>query len=117
MGWLITKYLTTAFVVVLVSEIAKRSDKVGAVVAALPLVTILALIWLHVETGSEEKVSNHAWYTFWYVIPTLPMFLIFPVLVSRLGFWMALAVSAVITLACFWLMIQVARLFGIDLSI
>ena len=56
MSWLVTKYLTTALVVVLVSEIAKRSDKLGALVAALPLVTILALIWLQIETGSAEKV-------------------------------------------------------------
>lgn len=117
MGWLITKYLTTAFVVVLVSEVAKRSDKLGALVAALPLVTILALIWLHVETGSTEKVSNHARYTFWYVIPTLPMFLIFPLLLPRVGFWGALVASALITLACFWLFTQVVKQFGIDLDV
>ncbi len=117
MGWLVTKYLTTAFVVVLVSEIAKRSDKLGALVAALPLVTILALIWLQVETGSAEKVSNHAWYTFWYVIPTLPMFLIFPSLLPRLGFWGSLSVSALITISCFWLFTQVFKQFGIDLTI
>jgi hypothetical protein len=117
MGWLITKYLTTAFVVVLVSEIAKRSDKLGALVAALPLVTILALIWLHVETGSAEKVSNHAWYTFWYVIPTLPMFLVFPSLLPRLGFWGALMSGALITVVCFWLFSHLIKQFGIDLSI
>lgn len=116
-GWLVTKYLTTAFVVVLVSEIAKRSDKLGALLAALPMVTILALIWLHFETGDAEKVSNHAWYTFWYVIPTLPMFLAFPSLLPRLGFWGALVASALITLACFGLFTQAAKLFGIDLDV
>lgn len=64
MGWLLVKYLSTAGIVVLVSEVAKRSDKLGALIAALPLVTILALIWLQIETGSQEKVANHAWYTF-----------------------------------------------------
>ena len=54
--WLVTKYLTTAFVVVLVSEIAKRSDKLGALVAALPLVTILALIWLQIESFQPRLV-------------------------------------------------------------
>lgn len=116
-GWLITKYLTTAFVIVLVSEIAKRSDKLGALLAALPLVTILALIWLQVETGSVEKVSNHAWYTFWYVIPTLPMFLAFPFLLPRWGFWGALLSSALITVVSFWLFSRIIKQFGIDLSI
>jgi hypothetical protein len=78
MLWIITKYLITAVVVVLVSELAKRSDKLGALVAALPMVTILTLIWLHVEKQPATKVANHAWYTFWYVVPTLPMFLVFP---------------------------------------
>lgn len=117
MAWLVTKYLTTALIVVLVSEVAKRSDKIGALVAALPLVTILALIWLHVETGSSEKVSNHAWYTFWYVIPTLPMFLMFPWLLPRLTFWGALAASAIITVLLFWLFAQVMKSAGIDLTI
>tara|TARA_R110000772_G_C13306330_1_gene439393 strand:+ start:3344 stop:3736 length:393 start_codon:yes stop_codon:yes gene_type:complete len=116
-SWLVTKYLTTAFVIVLVSEIARRSDKLGALVAALPLVTIFALIWLQVETGSAEKVSNHAWYTFWYVVPTLPMFLVFPSLLSRFGFWGALAANALTTAICFWLFAQLVKQFGIDLSI
>jgi hypothetical protein len=70
MQWLITKYLITAAIVV-VSEAAKRSDKLGGFIAALPLVTVLTLIWLHVERQPEIKVANHAWYTFWYFLPTL----------------------------------------------
>ena len=90
MGWLITKYLLTAAVVVIVSEAAKRSDKLGGFIAALPLVTFLALIWLYVEKQPEAKIANHAWYTFWYVLPTLPMFLAFPLLLPRLGFWLTM---------------------------
>ena len=76
MAWLITKYLLTAAVVVLVSEVAKGSDKLGGLVAALPLVTVLALIWLYLDQQPQQKIANHAWYTFWYVVPTLPMFLL-----------------------------------------
>lgn len=115
MAWLIFKYLTTAGIVVLVSEVAKRSDKLGALIAALPLVTILALIWLQIETGSQEKVANHAWYTFWYVVPTLPMFLSFPFLLGRIGFWPTMLASAAITVASFWLFTFVARYFGVEL--
>lgn len=115
MAWIIAKYLTTAAVVVLVSELAKRSDKLGAFVAALPLVTILVLIWLHIENQPQSKVANHAWYTFWYVVPTLPMFLAFPVLLPRLGFWPTLIVSLIITVACFGLFALAVRRFGIEL--
>ncbi|MDO9272060.1 MAG: DUF3147 family protein [Rugosibacter sp.] len=115
MLWLITKYLTTAAVVVLVSELAKRSDKLGGLVAALPLVTILTLIWLQIENQPESKIANHAWYTFWYVVPTLPMFLAFPLLLPRLGFWLTLLASVVITVICFGLFALALRRFGIEL--
>lgn len=115
MTWIITKYFLTAAVVVLVSEVAKRSDRIGALIAALPLVTVLALIWLHIENQPQEKLANHAWYTFWYVIPTLPMFLAFPALLPRFGFWPALAACVAITAACFGLFAIVLRRFGIEL--
>lgn len=115
MGWLVTKYLITAAVVVLVSEVAKRSDRLGGLLAALPLVTVLALIWLYVERQPQVKIANHAWYTFWYVVPTLPMFLAFPMLLPRLGFWPALLACVVITVVCFWLFALLMRRFGIEL--
>lgn len=115
MVWLITKYLLTAGVVVLVSEIAKRSDKLGGLLAALPLVTLLALIWLYVENQPQEKIANHAWYTFWYVVPTLPMFLVFPLLLPRIGFWLTLLSCVIITIVCFGLFALLVRRFGIEL--
>lgn len=115
MLWLVVKYALTALVVVVVSEVARRSDRLGGLIAALPLVTFLALIWLHVERQSVAKIANHAWYTFWYVIPTLPMFLLFPALLPRLGFWPTLGASALVTLACFALFAALVRPFGIQL--
>lgn len=115
MSWIITKYALTAAMVVLVSEVAKRSDKLGGFVAALPLITILTLIWLYVERQSAEKIANHAWYTFWYVLPTLPMFLVFPALLPRLGFWPTLLACAILTVLCFGLLAVIVRRFGIVL--
>lgn len=115
MTWVVTKYFLTAAVVVLVSEVAKRSDRLGGLFAALPMVTVLVLIWMYVENQSPEKIANHAWYTFWYVIPTLPMFLVFPVLLPRIGFWPTLLACVVITIACFGLFALLVRRFGIEL--
>jgi F0F1-type ATP synthase assembly protein I len=115
MAWMIIKYLLTSAVVVLVSEAAKRSDRLGGLVGALPLVTILALVWLHVENQPQQKIANHALYTFWYVVPTLPMFLAFPTLLERLGFWPALLACVVITIVCFAAFALLMRRFGVEL--
>lgn len=115
MQYLIMKYLVTAGVVVLVSELAKRSDRLGGFVAALPMVTVLTLIWLYVEQQPSDKISNHAWYTFWYVIPTLPMFLLFPYLLDRIGFWPSLVACAIFTFVLFALYALTLKRFGIFL--
>lgn len=115
MLWIVAKYLITALVVVLVSEAAARSDRLGGLVAALPLVTVLTLIWLHVERQPQEKIANHAWYTLWYVLPTLPMFAAFPWLLGRFGFWPALGIGVVLTLACVLGFALVLKPFGIRL--
>lgn len=115
MHWIITKYLITAAIVIVVSEVARRSDRLGALLASLPLVTLLALTWLYVEKQPAEKIANHAWYTFWYVVPTLPMFLAFPRLFARFGFWPALALCAGLTVVCFGLFALAVKPFGIKL--
>ena len=115
MAWLFSKYLISAAIVVFVSEAAKRSDKLGGFIAALPLITFMALIWLHIEKQPEQKIANHAWYTFWYVLPTLPMFLIFPALLPHFGFWPSLLACAFITVCSFAVLAFVVRRFGIEL--
>jgi len=115
MSWLVIKYLVTSAVVVAVSEIARRNDRLGGLIAALPLVTLLALVWLQLEKQPMEKIANHAWYAFWYVVPTLPMFLAFPLLLPRLGFWATLLACCVITVVCFVGFALVVRRFGVEL--
>ncbi|CAB5579683.1 Uncharacterised protein [Pseudomonas putida] len=115
MAWIIKKYLLTAGIVILVSELAKRSDMLGCLVAALSLVTVLTLVWLYLENQSMEKISNHAWYTFLYVLPTLPMFIAFPLLLPKLGFWPTLISSILITMASFGVFTILLRRFGIEL--
>jgi hypothetical protein len=115
LAWIITKYLITAAIVVVVSELAKRNDQLGAFISSLPLITILTLVWLHLENQTPLKIANHAWYTFWYVVPSLPMFLVFPYLMVRFGFWPTLAACIAITVICFGLFAVVVRRFGITL--
>ncbi|KAK7201057.1 hypothetical protein NESM_000165700 [Novymonas esmeraldas] len=100
-AYIVFKYAASSALIVAVSEAAKRSDRLGGLLAALPTVTVLTLIWLQVEGQPKELISNHAWYTLWYVIPTLPMFLAFPYVFDRIGFWGALGACVVATAVVF----------------
>ena len=101
MSYIIFKYIVTAGVIVLISELAKISDKIGALTSALPLVTISVLFWLFFENQSTEKIANHSYYTFWYVLPTLPMFLLFPWIIKHWSFWPAIFLSIGFTVILF----------------
>ncbi len=112
----IAKYAITAFIIVAVSEVAKRSDRLGALISSLPFVTILIMVWLQIERQGSEKISQHAFFTFWYVLPTLPMFLVMPWLLTRgVNFWLALVVCVLVTLACFVATVYCCRKFGVEL--
>ncbi len=115
MAWIITKYFLTAGMVVFISEVAKRSDKLGGFIAALPVMTLLTLTWLYIENQPEEKIANHAYYTFWYVIPTLPMFLLFPYLLPKIGFWLTMGACVVATVICFGLFTLAMKAFDVQL--
>jgi small-conductance mechanosensitive channel len=111
MGWLITKDLVTAGIIVAVSEVAKRNDKLGALFVALPTVTILAIIWLYIEDQPNTKIASHMRYTFWYVLPSLPLFLIFPLLIDRVGFWMALFAGSIVSICCLYVLALILKRF------
>lgn len=113
--YLLLKYLVTAGLVVLISEVARRNDRLGGLLAALPLVTVLTLCWLRLEQQSADKIGNHAWYTFWYLLPTLPMFLSFPWLQARCGFVLALLLSVLGTVLLFWGYARLLQRVGIHL--
>ena len=116
MTFIIIKIFATAIIIVLISEIAKISDKFGALIASLPLITYLTLVWLYVEKQDQEKIANHAYYTFWYVLPTLPMFLLFPILLKNLGFWFAFILSILFTIGLFLIYSQLLKRLGIHLT-
>ena len=98
MFFLITKIIVTAALIVLISEIAKVNDKLGGLIAAMPIITLLVILWMYYDGNSDEKISSHISYTLFYIVPTIPMFLIFPFVISKFGFYVAFLVSILITL-------------------
>jgi hypothetical protein len=116
MTYLIIKYLVTALLIVVVSEIARRTEKFGALIGALPFIAVMVMIWLYVERQGPQKIGNYSLYTFWYVIPTLPMFLLMPTLMARqLNFWLSLLLCAALTAGCFVATALVAKRLGVNL--
>ena len=109
------KILVTAILVVMVSEIAKVNDRIGGLVAAMPLTTFLILFWMNYENVSESKISAHINYTLLYLVATIPMFLIFSYCLNKFGFWITIFISIFITLISTFIVHQVSKNFGIKL--
>ena len=95
--FIIFKIIITAILIVAITEIAKFNDRIGGLIAALPITTFIILFWLNYENNTVEKISNHVSYTFLYVLPTLPMFLVFPYLINKFGFYWSVFISLLIT--------------------
>ena len=110
------KVVLTALLVVGISETAKRSSALGALIASLPLTSLLAFIWLYGETGDAAKVASLAQSIFWYVLPSLVLFLVLPAMLGRgFGFWLSLASACGLTILAYFVMIQILGRFGINL--
>lgn len=91
MWYLVTKTLLTALVIVAISELAKRSSFWAAALASIPLTSLLAFVWLYLESGDGEKVAALSQDIFWLVIPSLVIFVLLPILLrSGLNFWLSL---------------------------
>lgn len=96
------KALLSGVIVMIVSEVARRSPSIGGLIASLPLVSILAIIWLWRDTSDVQRIARHAESTFWFVLPSLPMFLVLPMLLRHgVSFWIALGVCVVLTIALY----------------
>ena len=116
MLYYVIKVAISAAVIVAVSEIAKRHSGVAALLAALPLTSLLAIIWLHLESATATAIGELSTQIFWLVLPSLVLFIVLPVLL-RLGlnFWLSLALACSATLACYLLMLPLLRKVGIQL--
>lgn len=102
MLYLIIKAAISGVIVAIVSEVAKRYPGFGALIASLPLVSVLGMIWLWRDKPDVPNMAAHVEATFWFVLPSLPMFLLMPVLLRNgVGFWQTLAIGCVLTIALY----------------
>jgi len=108
------KVVLTAFLVVAIAEIAKRSTFAGAVLASIPITSVLAMVWLYADTGDTEKVAGLASGIFWLVLPSLALFIALPLLL-RAGwpFGASLAAATALTAVCYFAMVAILARLGI----
>jgi hypothetical protein len=112
----VIKALISGVIIAAASEAAKRSPAIGAIILSLPLVSILAFIWLWRDTGDTERIAAVSQSTFWFVLPTLPLFLILPALLrGGVGFWTSLGFSCLLTVLLYGAMIWTLGKLGITL--
>lgn len=113
---LAAKALLSGALIAAIAEIGKRLPALGALVASLPLVSVLGMIFLWYARPDAENMAVHAEATFWYVLPSLPMFLLIPVLLRHgLPFWFALAAGCALTIVLYLAMTQIGPRFGLRL--
>ena len=93
MSYYIFKIITTGVLVLVISEVAKVNSKIGGLITALPITTLLVVIWLYIEGVSDIKIISYIKNTLYFIIPTLPLFLIFPIITEKMGSLMGLILS------------------------
>ncbi len=116
MFYLAAKFAISAALIVAISELAKRSSLLAAVLASLPLVSVLAMVWLYLETDDTERIAHFATGVFWLVLPSLALFVSLPLLLrAGLNFPFALLIASGITVAAYFAMLAILR--QLDISI
>jgi len=110
------KIFISTLLIVAISEIAKRSTFVGALLASIPLISLLAMVWLYIDTKDVTKVSALAVSVFWLVLPSLALFVTLPLLLKQgLNFYISILISIAVTIGCYWLMVTILNYYGIKL--
>ncbi|MCJ7558444.1 MAG: DUF3147 family protein [Gammaproteobacteria bacterium] len=116
MFYYLAKIALTAGLVLAISEIAKRSSFAAAILASIPLISILAIFWLYLDTRDLARVSALASSIFWLVLPSLALFISLPVLLRQgLGFFPSMTISITLTVGCYWVMLIVLGHYGVKL--
>ena len=116
MTYLILKAAISGILIAIASEVARRYPGWGALIVSLPLVSLLTFIWLWVDTRDELRIAAMAQSTFWFFLPSMPLFLILPArLRSGVAFWLAILIACAMTVTLYLVMIWMAPRLGLKL--
>lgn len=110
------KVAISAVLIVIISELAKRNSLAGALIASIPVVSIIAILWIYLDTGDIELITDFSRSVFWLVIPSLIFFVFFPLFLARgTNFYISLIISLIIMIGCYLVMLKILSIIGINL--
>jgi hypothetical protein len=113
LAYYIVKIVITTLLIILIAEISKRSTLAGSILASIPLISVLAMVWLYVDTGDTERVATLSQSIFWLIIPSLTLFISLPLLLKKgVGFYPSMGIAIVLTVTAYYAMITVAEKVG-----
>ena len=116
MAYNIIKIIISAILIALISEVSKRSTFFGAILASIPLVSVMAMIWLYIDTNDSLQVVQLSKSIFWLVIPSLVLFITFPFFIRlQLSFYTALSASLIAMVITYFITIAILDKFDIHL--
>ena len=111
----IIKILISSGIILLVSEIAKKDNLFGSLIASIPLVSVLSMIWLYVDTNDINKVKALANGILWMIVPSMSLFIVLPILINYgIQFYLSLTISILVTMVCYLLTISLMNYFGFE---
>ena len=113
MLYLLVKAAVSGLLIALISEVARRSPGWGGLLASLPLTSLIAMLWLWRDTGDEQRIAELSTGAFWFVLPSLPLFLIIPWLLrAGWSFWPSVLAACAVTLALYAAMFALGARLG-----
>jgi hypothetical protein len=114
LAYYLTKLVITTLLIVLISEIGKRSSLAGAILAAIPLVSILAMTWMYVDTNDSSSAVAFSHNIVWLIAPSMTLFLVFPFLIKKgFAFYPSMLVSILLTIFAYYSVIFLLSKFGV----
>lgn len=116
MWYYIIKVLLSSAIIMAISEISKRSTLLGSIFASVPLVSLLAIVWLYLDTKDVKQVADLSQGVFWMVIPSLLFFILFPAMIHKnINFWVSLVVSLIVMVMAYFVMLFILKKIGIEI--
>jgi len=112
----IIKAVVSGILVAAISTVARRYPGWGGLLASLPMVSILSMIWLYGETRDVESVARLSLGALWFFLPSVPLFIVIPILLrAGIGFAATMAIAGAMTVLLYMAMAWVAPRVGISL--
>ncbi len=116
MKYIILKLIISSGIIALVSEISKKNSFIGGLIVSIPIISVLSIVWLYLDTKDIEKIKNLSTSIFWLVIPSLILFLSLPILINiGFNFWYSLIIAIILTIAFYILTIFILYHYGVKL--